>query len=121
LNNAAKHARAEELFLRICRQEQKLIVTIEDNGIGFDPVVLRQERNGLLNMQQRMAEIGGHCDIVSQPGLGCRITFSVPLKPAESRLGFGWLRRNLRVSEPHPETTHLQLPPDLAEVSKDNA
>ena len=120
LNNAAKHARADELFLRIYRQEQKLIVVIEDNGLGFDPLRLKLERNGLTNMTQRMAEIGGACDVVSQPGLGCRVTFRVPLKPAESRLGFGWLRRRTSAPETNQAIASLHLPPELAAMKDNN-
>lgn len=114
LNNAAKHAQADELFVRIYRQEQKLIVTIEDNGIGFDPDTLKLERNGLTNLHQRMNEIGGTCEIITQPGLGCRVTFSVPLKPAKSRLGFGWFRPDAATNRQQIE--QLNLPPDLADI-----
>ena len=89
LNNAAKHSQANELFLRIYRRDQKLSVAVEDDGRGFDPVQSGGERNGLTNMVQRMAEIGGTCQFVSQPGGGCLVVFTVPL-PAEGR---GWFRR----------------------------
>jgi signal transduction histidine kinase len=117
LNNAAKHAQADELFLRIYRQEQKLVVAIEDNGIGFDPGGLPAERNGLTNMTQRMAEIGGACDVVSQPGLGCRITFTVPLKPAEPPLGFGWLHRQTAATTMKTQIENLSLPPELVDMN----
>jgi len=75
------------LFLRIYRREQKLSVAVEDNGRGFDPGALGGERNGMANMEQRMAEIGGTCDLSSQPGGGCLVVFTVPL-PSESRRWF---------------------------------
>jgi signal transduction histidine kinase len=89
LNNAAKHSAADELFLRIYRRGKFLSVAVEDNGRGFDPDAAGTERNGLSNMAQRMAEIGGTCALSSQPGGGCLVVFTVPL-PAERR---GWFRR----------------------------
>jgi signal transduction histidine kinase len=99
LNNAAKHSQADELFLRIYRREQKLSVAVEDNGRGFDPDLPGGERNGMTNMAQRMVEIGGTCGIVSQPGGGCLVVFTVPL-PARRA---GWFRRAAREDGPANE------------------
>ncbi|MGC3956561.1 MAG: ATP-binding protein [Verrucomicrobiota bacterium] len=78
LNNAAKYSGATELFLRIHREQDQVLVTVEDNGRGFD-VLLPTEGNGLNNMQQRLAEMGGVCQIFSEPGAGCRVEFTMPL------------------------------------------
>ncbi len=80
LNNAVKYSEATELRLQIRWQNQRLVVVVQDNGRGFDPARAKAERNGLTNMAQRMTELGGSCHIASQPGKGCRIEFSVPLK-----------------------------------------
>jgi glucose-6-phosphate-specific signal transduction histidine kinase len=79
LNNAVKHSEAGELFLRIHRNNQKLVVVVEDNGRGFDPAQAGAERNGMTNMSQRMSEVGGECSVASQPGSGCLVEFTVPL------------------------------------------
>ena len=89
LNNAAKHSSADELFLRIARAGKKLAVTVEDNGRGFDVQEASADRNGLTNMAQRMAEIGGTCAVSSQPGAGCLVVFTVPLEERPRR----WFRR----------------------------
>ena len=89
LNNAAKHSSANELHLRIFRRDHDLSVIVEDNGRGFDAAQPAGERNGLTNMAQRMAEIGGTCEVSSQPDGGCRVVFTVPL-PKEPRR---WFRR----------------------------
>ncbi len=78
LNNAAKHSGATELYVRIHRQGEGLLLVIEDNGLGFDPLHTNQERNGLANMTQRMKEAGGTCQILSMPGAGCRVDLSLP-------------------------------------------
>jgi signal transduction histidine kinase len=89
LHNAAKHSEATELFLRIHRCGDGLLVVVEDNGKGFDLARASQERNGLTNMAQRMSEVGGTFRLSGQPGTGCRVEFNLPVLHASSR----WLRR----------------------------
>lgn len=86
LNNAVKYSGASELRLQIRCEHGRLTVTVQDNGKGFDPALAaNRNRNGLLNMSRRMAELGGTCIVVSRPGEGCRIEFSVPLKQSRWR------------------------------------
>jgi signal transduction histidine kinase len=61
------------------RQNQQVMVVVEDNGRGFDPAQAEAVRNGMTNMTQRMSEIGGNFNLASQPGNGCRVEFAVPL------------------------------------------
>ena len=78
------------MFLRLYRHNQKLTVVVEDTGRGFDPAQANAARNGMTNMTQRMCEIGGFFTVVSQPGGGCRVVFTVPLaRPARA----GWFSR----------------------------
>jgi signal transduction histidine kinase len=83
LHNAAKHSQASELFLRIHWFGTRLIVSVEDDGRGFDPESAASERNGMSNMRQRMADIGGTFSVSSQPGAGCLVVFNITL--AEER------------------------------------
>jgi signal transduction histidine kinase len=82
LNNAAKHSRATEVFLRIHVRGSNLVVGVEDDGTGFEIENTDPLRNGLTNMQEGMNEIGGRCRITSRPGAGCRVKFEVPLPKA---------------------------------------
>ena len=111
LNNAVKHSEATELRVQINWQGQRLVVVVQDNGKGFDPAAVKSERNGLTNMTQRMNELGGICHITSQPGKGCRVEFSIPLKhPRRSLWTWFWnatpfsgptnRTRNVRTREP---------------------
>ncbi len=85
LHNAVQHAAATEIRLHIAVPGDRLVLTISDDGRGFDPG--RQDGasggggNGLSNMRQRLAECGGSCDIQSAPGQGTRVVFSLPLPP----------------------------------------
>jgi signal transduction histidine kinase len=89
LNNAVKHSRATELKLKIHWQDERLLVAVEDNGRGFDSSARRPGGNGLGNMRQRMLELNGSCQVISKPGQGCRVEFSVPVKQPRRRL---WAR-----------------------------
>jgi signal transduction histidine kinase len=86
VNNAVKYSGAGELTLRIHSRGSSLTVTIEDDGRGFDPVLVDPSRNGLTNMRERMAEVGGTCQVTTAPGEGCRIVFQVPIARAGGRL-----------------------------------
>jgi signal transduction histidine kinase len=85
-NNAVKHSNATEVRLQILWHGQKLVVAVQDNGRGFDPAIVKSERNGITSMTQRITELGGSCEITSQPGKGCRIEFAIPLRHPQRRL-----------------------------------
>jgi signal transduction histidine kinase len=101
LNNAVKHSGATELLLQIHVQGQRLVVAVQDNGHGFDQAQARPEGNGLVNMAQRMKELGGSCVIASQPGKGCRIEFAIPLTHLRPHQ---WAWGAKQLSEPFKET-----------------
>jgi signal transduction histidine kinase len=104
--NAAKHSGAAKLLLKIRRQDAGLNVIVEDDGRGFDPAKSSGKRNGIGNMIQRMDEVGGRCAVVSEPGKGCRVEFSIPLTRQHSRLG--WLMRRWRLRlESENKSGHL--------------
>jgi len=101
LTNAAKHSEATRLLLKIYRSGQKLVVVVEDNGRGFDLKAARRDRNGLSNVSQRMNEAGGECQIVTQPGQGCRVEFSIPLTGRSPRR---WFSQQSAGASPDPKT-----------------
>jgi two-component sensor histidine kinase len=98
LNNAVKHSKATELRLQIHWQGQHLTVVVLDNGRGFDPAIVKSERNGLTNISQRILELGGTCHVISQPGKGCRVEFSIPLRRSPRNL-WDRLRNVNQISE----------------------
>ena len=90
LNNAIKHAGASEVRIALVVESAAFILTIEDNGKGFasGPLLAGTPAarprpgtgNGLANMHQRLAEIGGQCEIESVGGKGTKVTFTVAWK-----------------------------------------
>jgi len=91
LNNAVKYSEATELHLQIQWHDQRLLLVVQDNGKGFNPATVNPERHGLTNLQQRMDELGGTCQVTSAPGQGCRVEFNVPVEQPRSTLP-AWLR-----------------------------
>jgi signal transduction histidine kinase/ligand-binding sensor domain-containing protein len=78
LHNIVKHAQAEQVNIRMTIQPGKqLLITIEDDGVGFDRNNIRPFANGLNNMQRRIAELGG--TLYFYIGIGTTIRLSVPL------------------------------------------
>lgn len=87
INNIRKHAKAENVWLRIWVEGQTLYVEVEDDGRGFNLNATQQNYDdrgsfGLLNMHERMEMIGGKLNIQSpspSTGLGTLIQARVPL------------------------------------------
>ena len=87
LTNAAKHAKATEISISLERVEHRVIATIADNGIGFDPAALSRKRGrrfGLAGIQERVDLMGGSFKIVSRKGKGTELRVELPI-PAAAR------------------------------------
>ncbi|HYE87180.1 MAG TPA: ATP-binding protein [Vicinamibacterales bacterium] len=83
LTNVAKHAQATECSVRLTRLSDRLLLEIEDNGIGFHddterPIVARGL--GLVSARERAARLGGTFNILSAPGEGTRLIVTFPEK-----------------------------------------
>ncbi len=79
LHNIKRHARAHHVEIRLTREEQALLLTIQDDGQGFVP---EQERGvGLLGMQERVLHLEGSFQLESRPGRGALIRVELPLSP----------------------------------------
>jgi two-component sensor histidine kinase len=73
LNNILKHSRATEAGIGLGVTDGRMTITITDNGRGFVIDQVRAKGNGLGNMEQRLARIGGRLVLDSEPGGGTRI------------------------------------------------
>jgi signal transduction histidine kinase len=78
LNNAVKHARAQEIRFGLNYTDHTLTVEIADNGQGWGAPTLPVAGNGLTHMRKRMGAIGGRLDILREPGQGTTIKLEVP-------------------------------------------
>ncbi len=73
VNNALKYAEASLVTVHFKEENNQLIFSVKDNGIGFEKESV-QLGNGLYNMQKRMDEINAHIDIDSIPNKGTEIS-----------------------------------------------
>jgi signal transduction histidine kinase len=83
--NARKHARAENIWVRLFVKDTKFVGEVDDDGRGFDvdAVQVRYDEHdslGMINMHERAELIGGELAIASAPGEGTRIRLTVPLR-----------------------------------------
>jgi signal transduction histidine kinase len=79
LNNALKHAKCTEVWLRMAFEQGQVTVEIEDNGCGFTVGQMTAGGNGLENMRARLAEEGGTTVVTSAPGKGTCVRFIFPV------------------------------------------
>ena len=80
--NSAKHSGAAQIDIKLRRGDGCLVLTVADDGCGFEPAALGEHGRppglGLLTMQERAEFAGGSCAIESRPGAGTRVTVSMP-------------------------------------------
>jgi len=84
LSNVARHSGATEIRLAIGCADQTLTVTVADNGRGLPAQAGKACRgDGIGNMRERLAQLGGRCELSAGAGGGTTVVFSVPLPSRE--------------------------------------
>lgn len=78
INNMLRHAHPTRVVLTMRREGRTLMMTMADNGIGFNPHTAVRG-NGLHNMEERARSIGGELTISSARGVGTTITLHAPI------------------------------------------
>jgi signal transduction histidine kinase len=78
LSNVARHAHARNIAVRLTFQDERLALTIRDDGRGFVPPptwhdLTAQGHFGLVGLHERVALIGGECTVESAPGAGATV------------------------------------------------
>lgn len=85
LNNVAKHADATEVNVSLVADEpDRLILTIQDNGRGFDHTGANGSGFGLQQMETRVTAVGGAFRIASEPASGTSVTAVLPANGGQS-------------------------------------
>ena len=82
LANVFKHANASSVNITLAFENGSLRLSLQDDGSGFSPDQVTAGY-GLDNMRQRAKEMGGTCKILSAPGDGTIVTFTLPTGPEE--------------------------------------
>lgn len=80
LANTAKHARAQHIWVQLEGDGERIYISIEDDGNGFDPqAVIGSHHLGLRLMRARAERVGGTLTVESAPGEGTRVVAWLPL------------------------------------------
>ena len=82
VNNILRHAKATEISIQLMLYDNDIILTVEDNGKGFDTKIMDTKAGhfGLSSMENRANAAGGELYVESNPGKGTMITVELPLK-----------------------------------------
>lgn len=78
ITNSVRHARAENLWIRLSMTRDGLAMSARDDGIGADKVAVG---NGLLGMAERLKQLDGKLEIESEPGAGFALHVWLPTEP----------------------------------------
>lgn len=84
LNNAVKHAQATLIEVSLCKDEHRLTVTVKDDGVGFDVVEQKNDKQfgkglGLFSIENRARLLNGIVNFESEAGRGSKITLTLPV------------------------------------------
>lgn len=92
LLNAVKHSKATFVTIEMWQEDQKMMIMVTDDGIGFQRGISMPNTGfGLFSIRERFFSIGGHFKIGSKPGQGVRASMILPihtssdLKPGENK------------------------------------
>jgi ligand-binding sensor domain-containing protein/two-component sensor histidine kinase len=80
VNNCARHSRCERVEIDLRVEGPRLVLTVVDHGVGFDPS-MQGDGQGLLSMERRAHRLNGSLGITSGPGGGTAITLNIPIRP----------------------------------------
>ena len=85
LTNAARHAHASQVHLRLAQDGDCLDFLLQDNGVGFDPEAAADQAGhyGLLGMSERARLAGGTLEVTSRPGSGTTLHLCLPVSSPE--------------------------------------
>ncbi len=80
IQNIAKHSGARHAWVALTCPNRTIVLTIRDDGIGFDPRMTRGNGGlGLIGMEERVRSVNGKLTITAQPVSGTRVALEVPM------------------------------------------
>jgi len=77
LHNCSRHSHATKVRIRVEQEPNRLLLSIQDDGHGFD--VKQSKGLGLLGIEERVARLGGKCEVHSSPASGTILAIELPL------------------------------------------
>lgn len=88
INNAIKYSEADKITVSLKQIENELIITVKDEGKGFDTRIAEarssnlESGRGFFNMYERTEYVNGNLEIQSEPGQGTTVRLTVPVGSA---------------------------------------
>ncbi len=80
LTNVTRHADANRVEVKLYKEDSILVLSITDNGRGFDKKVISDSQGlGVLGMKERAGLVGGILEVQSRPGKGTQVHFKAPI------------------------------------------
>ena len=79
LTNVARHAKAHEVNVSLEQNDKKVVLTVTDDGVGFNQENASKKTLGILGMKERTLMLGGEYTITGTKGKGTKVLVSVPL------------------------------------------
>ena len=88
ITNAVKHAQANQITVYAENTTDDIVIMVEDDGVGFEitslsQIIKKQGSFGLFSIKERMADLGGSLELLSEPGKGCQAILRMPLTLGE--------------------------------------
>jgi NarL family two-component system sensor histidine kinase LiaS len=80
ISNMLRHAKATRFLLNIQQKKERLLLTFEDNGVGFTLSDQKMSSYGISTMRERIDDLGGRFDLITYPSTGTRIDIRVPIQ-----------------------------------------
>lgn len=79
LANIEKYAYARDVWIDLLNWEARIVMTVRDNGIGFDTTRVQESHHDLFGMRERLEACGGELCVFSMPGKGTQVMALLPL------------------------------------------
>jgi NarL family two-component system sensor histidine kinase YdfH len=84
LTNIAHHAQTQNAEVNVRMKDKSLLITIQDDGLGFDPSAIPSGHYGILGIKERVRLVNGSLRIESAKGKGTLLKIEIPLRAERS-------------------------------------
>jgi signal transduction histidine kinase len=84
VHNCARHSDATQVWISFSADNERIEISLRDNGCGFDPAALR-DGWGVDSMHKRAQELGGEMRLQSKPGEGTTVVLTVPMSALRNK------------------------------------